>query len=163
MITLNIRDLSLYEKQEAGLLEFFLNTSKPIVHVNINIYNRYKSFFSEFLITHLSEGDEPNIDNSVVIAKNEKSLKRFFEARNSVNDDYRFKEFGELFGYPNIAILYFLTADIYGEKYIVNYYGLMFVCKVTEIEQVEVELINMYGLSLTSNKYTKEYVQGELL
>ncbi len=156
MLTLNVEGLNIYEKQEVEALEFFLNTPKPVVSVDFSIYNKYKQIFEEYPFKYLNQYNDSKIYKSVTIAKNEEFLQTFIEANNT-KTNYKFKLLGELFGYPETAVLYFLNDNTKGERYVINYYGLKFICKITDIKQVESELLSMYGLPLTSNKYTKKY------
>lgn len=156
MITLNCEGLDSYEKQEVEAIDFFLNTSKPVVNVDFNVFKKYEHVFEDFPFKYMNKNNNLNICNNVTIAKTEELLHTYILANKS-KTNYKFKKLGELFGYPETAILYFLADNTKGDRYSINYYGLKFVCKMSDIKRVESELISMYGLPLTKNNYKKEY------
>lgn len=153
MVSLEVKSKSPLEVQEVGLVEFFLNTPKPLVSVEYSYYKRFEELIKGYQV-HI-EKDQSGRNRRAVVSKDKDSLEKYLQAVDTYGEN-RFKMFGELYGYPETAIANYIKGNIPGKRYHVKYYGLGFVCRREDLGKVESELVEMYGFPLSKGCYEVE-------
>lgn len=128
-------------------INFFMNTSKPVISIDYSIYRYYESDLKGY--PKLERRGMNGEVEDIILAKEQGSLdlyKRAFE----IGTEEKLKILGKLYGYPESAIGYFVNENVQGDRHVVNYYGLSFVCSRRGLDKVKEELEEMYGLEFES-------------
>ena len=134
------------DSQEKSI-NFFINTSKPVIDIDYSIYRYYESDLKDY--PKLERRGMNGEVEDIILAKEQGSLdlyKRAFE----IGTEEKLKILGKLYGYPESAVDYFVNENVQGERYLVNYYGLSFVSSRKGLDKVKEELKEMYGLEFES-------------
>lgn len=123
--------------QDIELLEFFLNTDKPVVSVDDVVFESAKHLLEDYPTWKCRE-------TSTIIAKDMPTLRLYKEAYSYLEGEARWFTLGHLYGFPPRAIYDFIEGIAPEDKTEINYFGLIFVCHEKNYIEVSKQLRTMY-------------------